>query len=86
MIFHPKIGQEAVINYKDKSMPNQGKECEIVAVGKGPGPRNVMVIIVWEIFWWLEVVPRGNLNAIRNYKQSECICGEINSRNCPVHQ
>ena len=65
MIFHPKIGQKAVLNYKDKSMPNQAKECEIVAVGKGPGPRNVMVKIVWEIFYWYEVVPRGNLNAIR---------------------
>ena len=64
MIFQPKIGQEAVINYKDKSMPLQGIECEIWGVSKGPGPRNVMVLTTYATypyyFQWF-VIPRGNL-------------------------
>ena len=44
MIWQPKIGQEAVINYKDKFMPLQGIECVIYGVSKGPGPMNVMVL------------------------------------------
>ena len=67
MIFQPKIGQEAVINYKDKSMPFQGVECEILGISKGPGPRNVLVIITYAhdfYGWQYEVIPKGNLVAI----------------------
>ena len=66
MIWQPKIGQEAVINYKDKFMPLQGMECEIYGVSKGPGPRNVLVIIVCapDIGFYFEVIPKGNLVAI----------------------
>jgi hypothetical protein len=64
MIWQPKVGQEAVINYKDKSMPLQGIRGEIVAVGNGRGPKNALV--KWTIFIVpvYDVVPRGNLNAI----------------------
>ena len=34
MIWQPKIGQWVKINYKDKSMPCQGLEGEVVAVGR----------------------------------------------------
>jgi len=66
LIFQPKIGQEAVINYKDKFMPLQGIECVIYGVSKGPGPRNVMVLTTEFTYphycqWF--IVPRGNLNA-----------------------
>jgi len=77
MIRQPKIGQEAIINYGDKTrsncfiakkdMPFQGTECEILAVGKGPGPRNVMVIITHSHHyygWQYEIIPKGNLVAI----------------------
>jgi hypothetical protein len=63
MIFQPRVGQEYVINYKDKTMPYQGHECEVAAVAKGKGPRNVLVIVVslTEFLWNHVVVPRGNL-------------------------
>jgi len=66
MIWQPKTGQLVKINYKDKSMPLQGKDCQVEAVGSGPGPKNVLVIIFnraprFEYGWRLEVVPRGNL-------------------------
>jgi len=60
MIFQPKIGQEAVINYKDKSMPWQGVDCLIKAFGIGPGPRNVLIKTAEDYI----VIPRGNLVAI----------------------
>ena len=66
MIWQPKTGQLVKINYKDKSMPLQGKDCQVEAVGRGPGPKNVLVIIFnraphFEYGWRFEVVPRGNL-------------------------
>ena len=66
MIWQPKVGQQCVINYKDKSMPYQGLECEVAAVGNGKGPKNVLVIIFYpdyEFVWFHEIIPRGNLNA-----------------------
>ena len=65
MIWQPKVGQQATINYKDKSMPFQGRECEVAAVGNGKGPKNVLVIIVFQhlLVWTYSVIPRGNLNA-----------------------
>lgn len=69
MIWQPKIGQNVTINYKDKSMPLQGKEGKVVAVGNGRGPKNVLVRLCdadrelseWEYLFY-EIIPRGNLN------------------------
>ena len=61
MIWQPKIGQQVEINYKDKSMPHQGRECEVVAVSNGRGPKNALVKIM-EFGWIYEIIPRGNLN------------------------
>ena len=63
MIWQPKIGQWVKINYKDKFMPYQGRVCEVVAVGNGRGPKNVLVKIMG-IGWIHEIIPRGNLNEI----------------------
>ncbi len=64
MIFHPKIGQNIQINYKDKSMANQGLRGYVVAVAKGPGPRNVLVRLPYALrLDRYDVVPRGNINA-----------------------
>ena len=68
MIWQPKTGQLVKINYKDKSMPLQGKHCQVKAVGSGPGPKNVLVIIfnrecLPDYDWYFKVVPRGNLIA-----------------------
>ena len=72
MIWQPKIGQEAIINYKNKSMPLQGIECVIYGVSKGAGPRNVMVLTTEFAYphycqWF--IVPKGNLNAIQDGHQ-----------------
>jgi hypothetical protein len=65
MIWQPKVGQEVWLNYKDKTMPCQGLEGEVAAISNGPGPRNVLIIIVDidNLLWFHEVIPRGNLNA-----------------------
>ena len=57
MIFHPKIGQKVTCNYKDKSMPYQEMRGEVVCVGKGPGPINVLV----KSDQGCVVIPRGNI-------------------------
>jgi len=63
MIWQPQVDQIVRINYKDKSMPYQGRYCTVVAAGRGPGPRNVLVRSSapqrrgYDYF----VVPRGNL-------------------------
>jgi len=41
-------------------MPWQGVDCEIITVGLGPGPRNVLVETAEDCV----VIPRGNLVAI----------------------
>jgi len=56
MIWQPKIGQTVKINYKDKSMPYQGYEGEVIAVGRGI--KNVLV----KFFVGCAVIPRGNIN------------------------
>jgi hypothetical protein len=65
MIFHPRIGQEVIINYRDKEMRLQGIDCEVLVVGKGPGPRNVLLIVPKispnRIGFFYAVVPIGNL-------------------------
>ena len=43
MIWHPTTGTIVRLNYKDKSMPFQGRYATVVAVGHGPGPKNVLV-------------------------------------------
>ena len=65
MIFQPKVGQQCVINYKDKSMPLQGRECEVCAFANGKGPKNVLVIVTHPhyLVWDYEIISRGNLNA-----------------------
>ena len=64
MIWHPKIGQEVFINYKDKSMPCQGETGEVVAVGNGKGPKNALVLFADSLcaIYYFDVIPRGNLN------------------------
>jgi hypothetical protein len=57
MIWQPKIGQRIKINYKDKSMPLQGVNGMVVAVGKKPKNALIRILPIW-----FEVVPRGNLN------------------------
>ena len=63
MIWQPKKNQRAKINYKDKSMPCQGLEGRVVAVGSGKGPKNVLVFFRYDVKFY-EVIPRGNLNEI----------------------
>jgi hypothetical protein len=60
MIWQPKIGQRVKVNYKDKSMPLQGVNGVVVAVG-GKKPKNALIGI---LPIWFEVVPRGNLNMV----------------------
>lgn len=60
MIYHPRVGTDARIHYaKDRrsQFPHHGRIGRIVSVGKGPGPRNVGVLIDGATV----VVPRGNL-------------------------
>jgi hypothetical protein len=68
MIFHPKIGQKVKCHYrKDSPASCEGLRGEVVCVGKGPGPRNVLIRVdLWgdgKTFFY-EVIPRGNLVAI----------------------
>jgi hypothetical protein len=65
MIFHPKIGQQVVCNYKNKAMPCQGMKGVVVCVGIGPGPINVGIEVeTWPEsgHFFRECIPRGNLN------------------------
>ena len=68
MIWQPRPGQRVRLNYKDKSMPHQGKEGKVVTVASGKGPRNVLIRLCdadrelseWEYLFY-EIIPRGNL-------------------------
>ena len=64
MIWQPRPGMKVSVNYKDKLMPCQGLNAEVVLAAIGPGPRNVKIKVeLWpdskEVFY--ESVPRGNL-------------------------
>jgi len=56
MIWQPKIGQRVKINYKDKTMPYQGLDGEVVAVAIGK-IKNALVKFPQGVC----VIPRGNL-------------------------
>lgn len=56
MLANPKPGQKVQINYKDKTMPLQGKKGEVQIVGKGK-PRNHGIKIDGTLY----VIPCGNL-------------------------
>ena len=64
MIWHPIVGAIVRINYKDKSMPFQGRFGTVVAAAHGPKMINVLVRSSarsrrgYDYF----IVPRGNLN------------------------
>ena len=64
MIWQPKKYQSVRIHYRkslQKFMPYHGKTGVVVCVGKGPGPKNVLI----ELDEGGRVcVPRGNLNAL----------------------
>ena len=63
MIWHPLYDQVVRVNYKDKSMPLQGRYGTVVAVGRGPGPKNVLVRSSMrdQRGYYYFVIPRGNL-------------------------
>lgn len=59
MIWKPKAGQQVTLNYKNKSMPYQGKSGEVVICTKGRGgPINALVRLDDGS---LVIVPRGQL-------------------------
>ena len=67
MIWQPKIGQRVRVHYRmsaQKSMVHQGMYGKVMAVSKGPGPRNVMVFFGHFVMRPREIIPRGNLVAI----------------------
>lgn len=43
MVRNPQPGRTYRLNYRDKAMPYQGWPVAVLAVGRGPGPRNVLV-------------------------------------------
>ena len=65
MIWNPKPGMVVRINYKDKSLPYQGCEGEVVAVGRSI--KNALVklrypVLIYDRYDFYAVIPRGNLN------------------------
>lgn len=72
MIFHPRVGQEVKIRYRQSLRPLSkfhNMTGRVLQVGKGKGPVNVLVGI--SVLRWHPgtpdiqvVVPRGNLFAI----------------------
>jgi len=77
MIWQPKLGQRVKVHYRKSAkdqMPLHNKNVDVVAVSKGPGPRNVLVRLYiktnpsFSPFTSLRairvIVPRGNLVAI----------------------
>jgi len=60
MIKYPKVGSFVIVHYNKKiavNMPFHGLGGKILLIGKGPGPRNVLLSISAKKV----VVPRGNL-------------------------
>ncbi len=60
MIWQPKPGQRVLVRYRRgiaQAMPMHGEAATVLAAGRGPGPRNVMLDIGGRV----AVVPRGNL-------------------------
>jgi len=66
MIFHPKPGQRVRLHYRRdlpepwaRAMyPHQGKCGQVLVAGRGPGPRNALVLLEDGT---AVTVPRGNL-------------------------
>jgi len=64
MIFSPRPGQPVRLHYRARvalSMPHHGRTGVVLRAGRGPGPRNVEVLLA---LGPRLVVPRGNLVAI----------------------
>ena len=76
MIFRPRIGQNVTVHYgpqwRELGMPLQGQTGTVAIGSKGPGPRNVGILIQGQLF----VVPRGNLIPTRGRgEQNDERCG-----------
>ena len=68
MIWHPKPGQKVKAHYRKSAkyeMPCHGLIGEVVAVSKGPGPINVKIRCKYFDIEFCEIIPRGNLIAIK---------------------
>jgi hypothetical protein len=70
MIFNPKINQKVRVHYRkslQSFVPCEGLTGTVVAVSKGPGPRNVAIkVMLWpgdNDEYFVEIVPRGNLQS-----------------------
>ena len=60
MIKNPKVGSFVIVHYNERirdEMPYHGMGGKVLVIGKGPGPRNVLLSISAKKV----VVPRGNI-------------------------